>query len=69
MKEKSVTTLLTVPKTPEPRGLIFLSSEGFNMRAWTLVPFSPGPSGSKLCQLYKHFQAGNEKQEQLLLQV
>lgn len=33
MKEKSVTTLLTVPKTPEPRDLIFLNSEGFKTRA------------------------------------
>lgn len=52
VKEHLINTLLTVPKTPEPRGLIFLKSEGLNMRAWTLVPFSPGPSGSKLCQLY-----------------
>lgn len=45
-----VNTLCTMPKTPEPRALIFFSSEGLRMRAWTLVPFSPGPRGSKLCQ-------------------
>lgn len=45
-----INTLFTVPKTPEPRGLNFFSSEGLRIRAWTLVPFSPGPSGSKLCQ-------------------
>lgn len=46
--DRLISTLCTVPKTPEPRALIFFSSDGLKMRAWTLVPFSPGPSGSKL---------------------
>lgn len=43
-------TLCTVPKTPEPNTLSRFSSVSLKMRARTLLAFSLGSSGSRLCR-------------------